>query len=508
MPHAQGRGRCDRNDAGGARQVSRPQRWFRAVPLRWSLVAALVGLCAVGLVASGAAVTTALRDSMTSRIDTELVDAAHTWARPPESHPQPPPPGPPSSNRPPSPYYVQVLGADGVPRMTVNDADSAPDLASVPADGEPVTADSAASGPRWRVVSTLEPSGDRVTVAVSLADVDSTVDRLVVLEAAVGAGVLAVLGLAGWLVVRRSLRPLREIERTAAAIAGGDLHERVPETHPRTEVGRLASALNGMLGQIQQAFADRTRSEESARASEERMRRFVADAGHELRTPLTTVRGFAELHRMGGAADADAVMAHIERESERMGVLVEDLLTLAAMDAQRPLVRGRVDVFEVAADAVVAARAIVPDRDIALELDDTGGRPEVRGDAARLRQVFDNLLTNARVHTGPDAAVAVRVATDTDRGEVVVEVSDDGPGLDPEEQKRVFERFYRADASRTRSSGGSGLGLSIVASLVDAHGGRVDLDSAPGAGARFTVRLPSHPAPPGEINGVDGSILG
>lgn len=488
--------------------MSRPQRWFRAVPLRWSLVAALVGLCAVGLVASGFAVTTALRDSMTSRIDTELVDAAHTWARPPAAHPSAPPPGPPSSHRPPSPYYVQVLGADGTPAMTVNDADSAPDLDSVTADGEPVTVGSAADGPRWRVVSTMEPSGDRVTVAVRLSDVDSTVDRLIVLEVAVGAGVLVVLGLAGWLAVRRSLRPLRQIERTAAAIAAGDLHERVPETHPRTEVGRLASALNGMLGQIQRAFADRTRSEESARASEERMRRFVADAGHELRTPLTTIRGFAELHRMGGAADADAVMGHVERESERMGVLVEDLLTLAAMDAQRPLDRDRGDVFEVAAEAVVAARAVAPDRDIALELDDTGGRPEVLGDAQRLRQVLDNLLTNARVHAGAEAAVAVRVATDPGRSEVLVEVADTGPGLNPAEQERVFERFYRADSSRTRASGGSGLGLSIVASLVGAHGGSVGLASEPGDGACFTVRLPSHPARPGGLNEVDGSILG
>src|SRR5699024_5912453 len=185
--------------------------------------------------------------------------------------------------------------------------------------------------------------------------------------------------------------------------------------------------------------------------------------GHELRTPLTTIRGFAELHRMGGAADADAVMGHVERESERMGVLVEDLLTLAAMDAQRPLDRDRVDVFEVAAEAVVAARAVAPDRDIALELDDTGGRPEVLGEAQRLRQVLDNLLTTARVHAGAEAAVAVRVATDPGRSEVLVEVADTGPGLNPAEQERVFERFYRADSSRTRASGGSGLGLSIVA---------------------------------------------
>nr|WP_182358808.1 HAMP domain-containing sensor histidine kinase [Tomitella gaofuii] len=471
--------------------MNRVRSWFRAVPLRWSLVAVLVGLCAVGLVASGFAVTTALRNSMTARIDAELVDAAHTWARPLAVPPSTPPPGPPSSHRPPSRYYVQVTDSSGTPTITVNDARSAPDLASVPADGEPVTVDSVAGGPRWRVVSTPAASGGRTTVALSMADIDSTVDRLVVLELAVGAVVLVLLGGAGWLVVRRSLRPLRQIERTAAAIADGELHERVPEMHPRTEVGRLASALNGMLGQIQRAFADRTRSEESARASEARMRRFVADAGHELRTPLTTIRGFAELHRMGGQADTDTVMGHIEQESARMGVLVEDLLTLAAMDAQRPLERVRVDVFEIVAGAVIAARTVAPDRRIVLELDDGAGRPETLGDASRLRQVVDNLLTNARVHTPPDAAVTVRVATAAGGDEVTVEVADSGPGLAGADHERVFERFYRADSSRTRASGGSGLGLSIVASLVAAHGGRVEVDSAPGAGARFLVRLPS-----------------
>jgi len=462
-------------------------RRLPALPLRFTLVAALLVLSGLGLLASGIAVTSSLQGSLLSRIDRDLHDAAYGWARPLGPRPDLPPPvvGP---ERPPSPFYVQVLNPDGTVRVTINDRSAAPALPGGPTP-EPVTVGSVGdSGPRWRVLTAANPDGGTTTVAMSLEETGETVGRLVVLQLGIGAVVLVVLGVAGYFVVRRSLRPLREVERTAVAIAGGDLHERVPERDPRTEVGRLSVALNSMLAQIQSAFAATAASEESARRSEEKMRRFVADAGHELRTPLTTIRGFSELYRQGASRDTDLLMTRIENESRRMGVLVEDLLMLARLDAQRPLERKSVDLLALAADAVHGARVVAPDRTIGLEVIDGPGTPEVLGDVVRLRQVVDNLVTNALTHTPADASVTVRVGTVGD--DAVLEVADTGPGLAEEDRERVFERFYRVDTSRTRASGGSGLGLSIVAALVTAHGGTVDVDSEVGRGATFRVLLP------------------
>jgi two-component system OmpR family sensor kinase len=251
-----------------------------------------------------------------------------------------------------------------------------------------------------------------------------------------------------------------------------------------------------MLTRIESAFRAQKASEEQARASEERMRRFVADASHELRTPLTSIRGFAELYRQGAVgspAETARLMQRIESEGARMGVLVEDLLQLARVDQQRPLSLTPVDLAEIAGDAVHDARALQPDRPIALHLDDSLTEvPVVLGDEARLRQVVGNLVSNALVHTPRTAPVTVRIGEDTSAGgdRVVVRVADEGPGMAPEDAARVFERFYRADASRSRVAGGTGLGLSIVRALVAAHGGDVSLDTAPGRGAAFTVRLP------------------
>jgi two-component system OmpR family sensor kinase len=299
----------------------------------------------------------------------------------------------------------------------------------------------------------------------------------------------------GYGAVRSSLRPLAEVEATAAGIAAGDLSRRVPERDPRTEVGRLGRALNGMLTQIESAFMARSSSEAAARASEERMRRFVADASHELRTPLTSIRGFAELYRQGAVRDPAEVarlLRRVEDEAARMGLLVDDLLLLARLDQQRPLERRPVDLLAVATDAVADARAVAPDRHVSLRV--VGDRaPVVAGDEPRLRQVVGNLVTNALTHTPPGTPVAVIVGTEG--SSAVLDVTDEGPGLAHDDAQRVFERFYRADAARSRSSGGTGLGLSIVAALVAAHGGTVRLDTAPGAGAAFRVRLPL-PQPP------------
>jgi two-component system OmpR family sensor kinase len=330
--------------------------------------------------------------------------------------------------------------------------------------------------------------GELTTVAIDLSDVSSTVRALTWSQVGLGAAVLLVLGIAGYAVVHRSLRPLVEVEQTAAAIAAGELDRRIPQRDPRTEVGRLSLALNGMLAQIQRAVASSESSAEQARTSEDRMRRFITDASHELRTPLTTIRGFAELYRQGAARDVELLMNRIESESWRMGLLVEDLLLLARLDAQRPLERNRVDLLALASDSVHDARSVAPARDINMEVFDGPGTPEVLGDEARLRQVLSNLVSNALQHTPESAGIAVRVGTDGDNA--VLEVCDEGPGMTGEDAQRVFERFYRTDSSRARASGGTGLGLSIVDSLVYAHGGTVSVTTAPGKGCRFTVNLP------------------
>jgi two-component system OmpR family sensor kinase len=297
------------------------------------------------------------------------------------------------------------------------------------------------------------------------------------------------LGVLGYALVRISLRPLTEVEHTAAAIAEGDLSQRVTERDPRTEVGRLGSAFNTMLTQIEAAFRAREDSEVSARSSEERMRRFVADASHELRTPLTSIRGFSELYRQGAVTDAEEVgrvMGRIENEAKRMGLLVEDLLLMARMDQQRPLEHEPVDLLPLAVEAVGDAKAVDPARPLTLRAD--AASVLVSGDEPRLRQVLGNLVSNALVHTPPGTPVAVWVGAEGDSA--VIEVSDEGPGLPPDAAERVFERFFRTDSSRARAHGGVGLGLSIVASLAAAHGGRATVTTAPGRGATFRVVLP------------------
>lgn len=460
-----------------------------ALPLRVSLVAATLVLVASGLATSGVAVTTILRHRLINRVDQNLLDASHGWAQAPRRMSAIPREGP-NADRPPSHFYVRSIGRDGRSWTVVNDRNAEPAL---PDDNDvgsvPVTIGSVdGSGVQWRAVSVVGPLGRVIAVAFDLSDVQHTVRSLVWLQIGIGAAVLLVVGLASYAVVYRSLRPLIEVEQIAAAIAGGQLDRRIPERDPRTEVGRLSLALNGMLAQLQRAVASSRSSAEKARTSEDRMRRFITDASHELRTPLTTIRGFAELYRQGAARDVEMLMSRIESESRRMGLLVDDLLLLARMEAQRPLERHRVDLLALATDAVHDARAIAPERKILLEVFDGPGTPEVLGDEARLRQVLGNLVTNALEHTPESADVTVRVGTEGDHA--VLEVADEGPGMSQQDAQRIFERFYRTDSSRARASGGTGLGLSIVDSLVYAHGGRVTVRTAPGQGCRFHVTLP------------------
>lgn len=346
------------------------------------------------------------------------------------------------------------------------------------------------SGERYRVLVDNDPN-DALTVrstgapaiavfATPLREVDQTLGRLTRVEIFVTGGVLALLGAVAWFAVGVGLRPLRKMEQSADAIAGGDLSQRVEHPDPRTEVGRLGLSLNTMLARIEQAFAAQA-------ASEERLRRFLADASHELRTPLTSIRGYAELFRRGASRrpdDLEKAMRRIEDESARMSALVEELLLLARLDEGRAPAREPVLLAELAADACDDLRTAAPDRVVTLNADPDA---VISGDEPQLRQVLANLLGNARVHTPPGTAVDVRVAVEDET--VVLEVTDHGAGPPQRDLPRVFDRFYRADASRGRNQGGAGLGLSIVAAIVQAHGGRVGVLNVPGAGARFRVEL-------------------
>jgi two-component system, OmpR family, sensor kinase len=458
------------------------------LPLRVGLVAATLALVACGLAASGIAVTSILRHSQISRIDSNLLEASRSWASAPRRQSAQPYEGP-DPARPPSKFYVRGLTTDGTPFTAINDRNAEPAL---PANNDvgpnPTTLPSVnGSDIQWRAVSVRGPHG-LTTVAVDLSDVQHTVRSLVWLQFGIGVAVLVVIGIVGYAVVHRSLRPLSEVERTAAAIASGQLDRRIPERDPRTEVGRLSLALNGMLTQIQRAVASSESSADKARSSEDRMRRFITDASHELRTPLTTIRGFAELYRQGAARDVAMLLSRIESEASRMGLLVDDLLLLARLDVQRPLEYHRLDLLALSSDAVHDAQAIAPNRAISMEVLDGPGTPEVLGDEPRIRQVLSNLVANALQHTPESADVTVRVGTDGD--DAVLEVADKGPGMSQEDASRVFERFYRTDSSRARTSGGTGLGLSIVDSLVQAHGGVVTVTTAPGEGCCFRVMLP------------------
>jgi two-component system OmpR family sensor kinase len=369
----------------------------------------------------------------------------------------------------------------------------------------------------------VSPATVILVVGTNLGNVNQTIRQLAGIDLIVSTIILVGLVVVGVAIVRASLRPLTDIEKTAEAIAAGDLSRRVPDRDPATEVGRLGRSLNLMLGRIETSFRAQEESEVAARRSEERMRQFVADASHELRTPLTAMRGYAEYYRQRGGvaqgngsltkADLDRIMQRVEQESARMGVLVEDMLLLARLDQQRPIEHRPVDLLTLALDAVQDARMIAPGRGIELTVG-SGAAFLVLGDEVRLRQVIGNLMSNALTHTPDGTPVEVRVLAGPRQPvpSVVLEVTDQGPGLRPEQAERVFERFYRADAARTRKAGGTGLGLAIVAALVTAHGGTVALDTAPGQGSTFRITLPLAPeaqtAPADDTPGDNSFIPG
>jgi two-component system OmpR family sensor kinase len=489
----------------------------RRLSLRGRLVAISVLLVVAALLAANALLVVLLQRQLVQQLDDRLRTAATVAARVP---------GLPESAGSAQPQlrdaveqelvgdvYLTYLTADGrVHDVLKRPAHHAPELPRLDAaavgarGGRPFEVPSRDGDDDWRVIALpldaeaaqglpAAGQGGSVLIAGSLTEVGTTIRRLGLRMLVIDSLVVVLLGALGWFAVRAGLRPLRRIETTAGAIAAGDLSSRAPQpASSRTEVGRLSATLNAMLDRIEEGDAARA-------ATAERMRRFIADASHELRTPLFGIKGFTELYRMGGMpqrADVDAAMARIEGESARLVRLVEDLLLLARLDEEAagddlPLHRTPMDLRTLAADALHDLRALDPTRPVTLT--GPGGGPPggapVLGDEARLRQVTSNLVGNAVAHT--PRGTPVRIGVGTRGGLAVLELGDEGPGMTPQQAARAFDRFYRADRARGRTeTGGAGLGLAIVDSLVGAHHGRVEIDTAPGAGATFRVLLPLH----------------
>lgn len=362
----------------------------------------------------------------------------------------------------------------------------------------------------WRTMMVpLESSNLNLFLALPLDHVNSTVRQTAILVLSTGMLATLLMSMIAYGLTGRSLRPLINVERTASMIADGDLSQRVTDYPAETEVGRLSRSLNAMLAQIEKAFLDRE-------ASERKMRRFIQDASHELRTPLVTIQGYSEFYRYGGLADPEAMdsaMGRIEAESKRMARLVEDLLMLARLDEQRPMEKQPVDLLVLGQDAVEDTKVRAPDRAVKL-VGLTTERPSPAstvGDDARIRQIIANLLTNALRYTPEGTPIEIAVGVRSlvaGAMDAVVEVRDHGPGIPPEDAKRIFERFYRADSSRQRETGGSGLGLAIVAAIVQQHGGSVALSETAGGGATMSISMPYVPVverPEPEIDDEDAS---
>ncbi len=479
--------------------------WYERVPLRARLVAIIVLLLALGLVVAALATRAVVSRYLVGEVDEQLQQSAKGVAQLSLDRQDQ------SSPRIPSEYVVQLRDVDGVTYRPIAWADTLelygrPDVPDEEIDAvtgrglAPFTvgSDGGATSVQWRVVSVPYYDAADATlqgaayVALPLVGVEETVKFLSRSLLASGVGIVVLGGLAAYLLVHRSLRSLRRIESTAAAIAAGDLSQRIPEQPPTTEVGSLSHSLNAMLAQIEQAFAVQE-------ASEVRMRRFVSDASHELRTPVATIKGYGELYRMGAldtTAKVDDTMGRIEDSARRMGTLVNDLLVLARLDEGRPMRREPVDLVAIARDAAQDLHALDPTRTVSV----TGLRPDdvppsgltVTGDTDRLRQVLTNLVGNVARHTPPGSPAEIALGTTPD-GHVLVEVRDHGPGVSADQAGKIFERFYRADSSRNRESGGSGLGLAIVAAIVGAHQGHVDVAPTPGGGLTVRVLLPGGP---------------
>jgi two-component system OmpR family sensor kinase len=465
-----------------------------ALRTRLVLSFALVLVVAVGVM--GVVLANTTRDALVQQVDDQLREIERreeqaSWDRPPPGSEPPPESGPGGRS-----LAHVVLSPDGSvvaaqPCGYADDPKPLPrtdGLVALPSGGRYapiVTVPAEGSGGSYRAVLLTRDGGGLDVFAAPLDDVDATVSHLVRTFLLTGLGVLVAGGLATWWSVRRSLRPVDGMVSAAAAIAGGELTRRIPEGGAPRELQRLGGALNDMVSQL----VDSYRAEQAAKQS---LSRFVADASHELRTPLAAVQGYTELYRRGALptdADREKALRRIDAESRRMRRLVDDLFMLARLDSQEPTDHHPVDLVRIARDAVADSEAIEPGRPVRL---DAPERAVVAGDAGQLVQVVTNLLGNARAHTPPGTPVEVRV--EQVGGSVVLDVRDHGPGLPPDQLDVVFERFHRIDPSRSRATGGAGLGLAIVAAIVAAHRGQARASNAEGGGARFTVSLPAAPA--------------
>ena len=494
--------------------------WLAGRTLRTRLIAGLLVLFALASVGVGFATTIALRDFLLNRLDQQVITAGGILTDSIEHPPNQGPGGEASEGNPCGKaneysfiaagqavrtlaarfkngklsYACIVTDAGGRPGLTAAHL-SAADLAALarlPRENRPYTRDLSSLGD-YRMTAFFGRDGDVHIAGLPLSGVAATVERLALIEVIVFGAVLLVIGMVGTGWIRLSLRPLGRIAATAAEVtklplASGevDLPHRVPDADPRTEVGKLGAAFNSMLGHVESSLTKR-------QASEARLRRFIADASHELRTPLAGIRGYAEFAlRLRTAQDPDLrhALSRVDAESTRMGRLVDDLLLLARIDAGRPLAHEPVDLTRLAIDVTNDARVAGAQQRWVLDLPD---EPVViNGDQHRLHQVLANLLTNAHAHTPPGTTVTVRlIPAGSSRSSDGVEltVSDDGPGIPPELQEVIWERFARGDSARSRTAGSTGLGLAIVAAVVTAHQGRVSLTSRPGK-TTFAIRLP------------------
>lgn len=477
------------------------RRWFqrlvdpmRSWSLSWRLIAILVGLLTIALTLTSLATTARMRSYLLDRTNEELQVAAEPVASKVLSQL-----GQYRISGLPSTYAVMFMDNAGKPLMFAPAIDGRyqPVIPSLASDdprvraGQPFTVGSTIGDAQWKVVAgRLEDQRGTYAVAASLRGAEQTVTQIQAVITVIGMALIVACVGAGWWGIRRAFSPLRSIEDTAAAIAAGDLTRRIPEHPAQDEVASLSRSLNVMLTHVESSFAVR-------QASQDRMRRFVADASHELRTPLATIRGYAELYRQGAVPTPQATagaMRRIEDEASRMGALVEDLLLLARMDDCRPVSLGEVDMTVLASDAVADARVRDPRRSIRMT-GLNGGHIEpavVAGVESQLRQVATNLVANAVHHTPAGTPVEVEVGVAAGASAAVrLVVRDHGPGIAPADATRVFERFYRADPARGRQQGvGTGLGLAIVAAIVEAHHGQVAVEQTPGGGAAFVVDLP------------------